>query len=154
MTYPYQGCGSGLILTGSESNLSGQSESGSMNFSRPARGIYSGQPEKFFPPPPLKFFPVFVDFFSVFKLLKDIFTCVLSLFFFFFFPLFLSFFQVLLQNLPCFSIWTKIQIWGEMAIIYIPGQQDRKLIENYGIAKGQETDRNWIEKGQQTVRNE
>ena len=27
--------------------------------------INSGQPEKFSPPPPLKFFPVFVDFFCV-----------------------------------------------------------------------------------------
>ena len=81
--------------------------------------------------------------------------CVLSLFSFFllFSPFPFLFFQVLLQNLPCFSIWTKIQIWGEMAIIYIPGQQDRKLIENYGIAKGQETDRNWIEKGQQLETN-
>ena len=45
--------------------------------------------------------------------------CFITLFFFFFFyPLFLSFFQVLLQILPCFSLWTKIsQI---LARIYIP----------------------------------
>ena len=36
------------------------------------RGTYSGQPEKFFPPPPLKFFPVFVDFLRLFKLHKGI----------------------------------------------------------------------------------
>ena len=40
--------------------------------------------------------------------------CFITLFFFFFFfPLFPSFFQVLLQILPCFSIW------GGMARIYI-----------------------------------
>ena len=42
------------------------------------RGIYSGRPEKF--PPPLKFFPVFVDFLRSFKLHKGILACVLSLF--------------------------------------------------------------------------
>merc|ERR1712200_128044 len=35
---------------------------------------------KILPPPPLKFFPVFVDFWGVFKLHKGILTCVLSLF--------------------------------------------------------------------------
>ena len=62
------------------------------------RGIYSDQPGNF---PPAK---------------------ILS--FFFFSPLFLSFFQVLLQILPCFSIWTKFPPpppggW-EMARICIP----------------------------------
>ena len=39
---------------------------GYLMFSDIFKGIYSGQPEKLFPPP-LKFFPVFVDFFAVIK---------------------------------------------------------------------------------------
>ena len=79
-------------------------------FTLKIRGIYSGQPET--PPPPSKILP----FLWIFKLHKGILTCVLSLFsFFFFFPLFPSFFhEVLLQILSSFTIWTK------MARIYIP----------------------------------
>ena len=42
------------------------------------RGIYSGQPEKFFPPPS-KILPCFSGFFALFKLHKGILTCVISL---------------------------------------------------------------------------
>ena len=67
--------------------------------SRTMRGIYSGQPEN--SPPPLKYFPVFVDFSRLFKLHKGILTCVLSLFSFFFF---LPFFPEYGQNIyPCLS---------------------------------------------------
>ena len=61
--------------------------------------------------PPLKFFPVFVDFLRYLSFIK-VFQRVFyqSFLFFFFSPLFLSFFQVLLQILPCFSLWTKIYI--------------------------------------------
>ena len=54
---------------------------------------------KILPPPPLKFFPVFVDFFAVFKLHKGILKCVLSPFSLFStippfsFPFYKSFFK-------------------------------------------------------------
>ena len=67
-----------------------------------ARGIYSGQPEKYFPPP-LKFFPVFVDFLRSWRYFN---VCFMTFFFLLLFPSF--FHEVLLQILPCFSIWTKI----------------------------------------------
>ena len=71
------------------------------------RGIYSGQPEKFFPPP-LKFFPVFVDFAVVFKL-QCISTCVLSLFSFFssFPPFSLPFFKSSFKFFPVFHFGQK-----------------------------------------------
>ena len=62
-------------------------------------GIYILATQKNLPPPPLKFFPVFVDFLRSFKLHKGILTCVLSLLFF---PLFPPFFHVFLQILPLF----------------------------------------------------
>ena len=87
------------------------------------RGIYSGQPEKFFPP--LKFFPVFVDFLRSFKLHKGILTCVLSLLSFFFssppFPF--LFHEVLLQILLFFNLDKNSPPpprGGKMARIYIP----------------------------------
>ena len=65
-------------------------------------GIYSGQPEKL-SPPPVKILP-----------------CFFGTFFTGFFKFFL--FLVILQILPCFSIWMKSppQGRGEMARIYIP----------------------------------
>ena len=39
--------------------------------------------------------------------------CFITLFFVFYYsPLFFSFFQVLLQILPCFSLWKKFPPWG------------------------------------------
>ena len=49
-------------------------------------GVYIPASQKNSPHPPLKFFPVFVDFLRSFKLHKGILTCVLSLFLFFIFP--------------------------------------------------------------------
>ena len=49
-------------------------------------GVYILAIQKNSSPPSLTFFPVFVDFFAVFKLHKGILTCVLSLFFFSSFP--------------------------------------------------------------------
>ena len=83
-------------------------------------GVYILASQKNISPPPLKFFPVFVDFLGVFKLHKGILTCVLSLF-----SLFSSF--------PTFSFpfFNQILVFhfgqkfppspgGGMARIYIP----------------------------------
>ena len=95
-------------------------------------GVYILVSQKNSSPPPVKFFPVFVDFLGVFKLHKGILTCVLSLFsFFLLFPLFLSFFQVLLQILPCFSIWTEIRECPEHVSLFynqLPASQLRHCI--------------------------
>ena len=73
------------------------------------RVICSCQPKKF-PPPPLKFFPVFVDFWGVFKLFKGILTCVLSLFSLFssFPPFSFPFFKSSFKFFPVFQFGQKI----------------------------------------------
>ena len=62
------------------------------------------------PPPPLKFFPVFVDFWGVFKLHKGILTCVLSLFSLFssFPPFSFPFFKSSFKFFPVFHFGQKI----------------------------------------------
>ena len=66
-------------------------------------GVYILASQKNSSPPPLKFFPVFVDFLRSFKLHKGILTCVLSLF---------SFFSSFPNGLPALRLslsitWTK-----------------------------------------------
>ena len=71
--------------------------------------------------PPSKGFPCVCGFFAVFKLHKDIFMFYHSFLFFLFSPLFPSFFQVLLQILPCFFNLDKISPPPlGMARIYFP----------------------------------
>ena len=74
-------------------------------------GVYILASQKKFP---LKFFPVFVDFFAVFKLHKGILTCILSLFSFFpsFPPFSLPFFKSSFKFFPVFQ-------FGQMARIYV-----------------------------------
>ena len=59
-------------------------------------------------PPPLKFFPVFVDFLQSFKLHKGILTCVLLLFFSSFHPFSLPFFKFSFKFFPVFQFGQNI----------------------------------------------
>ena len=59
--------------------------------------------------------------------------CFITLFFVFFFPPFsFPFFKVLLQILPCFTIWTKIPPRGGIFKIYIPELLSRKYSRRNG----------------------
>ena len=73
------------------------------------RGIYSGQPEKL-SPPPVKIPPCFLGLLLLVSSNSSVFF-------------------VLLQFLPCFSIWTKIPPlppWGDGQNIYpCPGRESR-----------------------------
>ena len=72
------------------------------------RGIYSGQPKKF-PPPPLKLFPVIADFFAVIKAALRYFNVC-------FITLFLPF--PFLQILPVFQFGQKIPPLGNGQNLY------------------------------------
>ena len=89
-------------------------------------GVYILASQKNSSPPPLKFFPVFVDFLRSFKRHKGILTCVLSLFSFFssFPPFSLPFFKSSYKFFPLFQYGQKNSPpkgGGEMTSrIYIP----------------------------------
>ena len=93
-------------------------------------GIYSGQPEKFFPPPS-KILPCFCGFFAIFKLPEGISTCVLSLFsYFLLFPPFpFLFFKSSFKFFPVFQFGQKIPPpqGGGMPRICIPDREQKRV---------------------------